>query len=378
MSEKEINPKKKTASKAKATTTTRTRTKKADSVVGDIFEQAAASLPMLRDTKGTNIALTVDNINNMGTEAGAAVGRLADQILEKVNVSDDNSEFGKSVTTILALTRAVDIDSLAEDKGVLARIKGLFVNVKQKVGDQYKTSREQIEEIMGTIQSGINRMEGEAVWLQDTYNENKQYLMALRDTLENLIEVREGQDEVLTAMRSDEEVDTFEIQEQKMICEALSKQEDKIRRLISMCELQAPQIASMRKVNVNTVDKFESLKGVVLPAWKTQLATQLISDRQRKDTELGDVIDNETNRLLETNSKMIANNMVEAAKAGQRGVVDVKTLQVAQKNMLQGIQAVIQIEEDGEKQRKLAAAEMTRMSLELKETLREVAERNKK
>lgn len=378
MSEKEINPKKKTASKAKATTTTRTRKKKADSVVGDIFEQAAASLPMLRDTKGTNIALTVDNINNMGTEAGAAVGRLADQILEKVNVSDDNSEFGKSVTTILALTRAVDIDSLAEDKGVLARIKGLFVNVKQKVGDQYKTSREQIEEIMGTIQSGINRMEGEAVWLQDTYNENKQYLMALRDTLENLIEVREGQDEVLTAMRSDEEVDTFEIQEQKMICEALSKQEDKIRRLISMCELQAPQIASMRKVNVNTVDKFESLKGVVLPAWKTQLATQLISDRQRKDTELGDVIDNETNRLLETNSKMIANNMVEAAKAGQRGVVDVKTLQVAQKNMLQGIQAVIQIEEDGEKQRKLAAAEMTRMSLELKETLREVAERNKK
>lgn len=377
MAEKEINPKKATASKAKATAT-KTRAKKADAAVGDIFEQAAASLPTLRDTKGSSVELTIANISSMGTEAGAAVDRLADQILEKVNIQNDNTEFGKSVTTILALTRAVDIDSLAEDNGIFAKIKGLFVNVKQKVGDQYKNSREQIEEIMETIQIGIDRMGGEAEWLLKSYNENKAYLMNLRATLENIIEVRAVQDEVLTALRADETTDTFDIQEQKMICEALSKQEDKIRRLISMCELQAPQIASMRKVNMNTIDKFESLKGVVLPAWKTQLAQQLLSDRQRKDTELGTVIDDETNRLLETNSKMISNNMIEAAKAQQRGVVDVKTLQIAHKNMLQGIQTVIAIEEDGERQRKAAAEELDRLSNEVKDALRVVAEKKGK
>lgn len=377
MAEKEINPKKAPASKAKATAT-KTRAKKADAAVGDIFEQAAASLPTLRDNKGSSVELTIANISSMGTEAGAAVDRLADQILEKVNIQNDNTEFGKSVTTILALTRAVDIDSLAEDNGIFAKIKGLFVNVKQKVGDQYKNSREQIEEIMATIQTGIDRMGGEAEWLLKSYNENKAYLMNLRATLENIIEVRAVQDEVLTALRADETTDTFDIQEQKMICEALSKQEDKIRRLISMCELQAPQIASMRKVNMNTIDKFESLKGVVLPAWKTQLAQQLLSDRQRKDTELGTVIDDETNRLLETNSKMISNNMIEAAKAQQRGVVDVKTLQIAHKNMLQGIQTVIAIEEDGERQRKAAAQELDRLSNEVKDALRVVAEKKGK
>lgn len=377
MAEKEINPKKAPASKAKATAT-KTRTKKADAAVGDIFEQAAASLPTLRDSKGSSVELTIANISSMGTEAGAAVDRLADQILEKVNIQNDNTEFGKSVTTILALTRAVDIDSLAEDNGIFAKFKGLFVNVKQKVGDQYKNSREQIEEIMASIQTGIDRMGGEAEWLLKSYNENKAYLMNLRATLENIIEVRAVQDEVLTALRADETTDTFDIQEQKMICEALSKQEDKIRRLISMCELQAPQIASMRKVNMNTIDKFESLKGVVLPAWKSQLAQQLLSDRQRKDTELGTVIDDETNRLLETNSKMISNNMIEAAKAQQRGVVDVKTLQIAHKNMLQGIQTVIAIEEDGERQRKAAAQELDRLSNEVKDALRVVAEKKGK
>ncbi|MCU6294844.1 hypothetical protein, partial [Escherichia coli] len=145
MSEKEINPKKATVKQAKANKTAKRTTKTAAHTIDatDIFEQQSKPLPVLKDTKGNSMALTVQNINTIGTTAGAGVGRLADEIMSKVNVTDDNTEFGKSITTILTLTRAVDIDSLQDDKSIVGWVKKLFVNAKQKVGDQYKNSKEQ-------------------------------------------------------------------------------------------------------------------------------------------------------------------------------------------------------------------------------------------
>ncbi|WOL22868.1 hypothetical protein [Escherichia phage vB_EcoM_JNE01] len=377
MSEKEINPKKSTAKAAKTVRrTTKAKGNTFDS--SDIFEQTTKSLPVLKDAKGNSMSLTVENINTIGTSAGANVGRLADQIMSKVNVTDDNSEFGQSITTILSLTRAVDIDSLQDDKSIVGWVRKLFVNAKQKVGDQYKNSKEQIDEIMNTLQTGINRQHGECEWLDTAYNENKNYLFELRDTLAELEVVTKSQDERLTEMQADSETDTFAIQEQKMICEALSKQEDKIRRLIIMCELSAPRLMSMKKVNLNTVSKFEDLKSVVIPAWKSQLAEQLISERQRKDNELGNLIDNETNRLLEVNSKMVATNMLDAAKANNRGIVDIKTLRNVHKTTIDGIEAVLIEEKKGKEERERAKVELLQLSHDLENTLREIADKSNK
>ncbi|WP_334274886.1 toxic anion resistance protein, partial [Escherichia coli] len=269
-------------------------------------------------------------------------------------------------------------DSLQEDKSIVGRIKKFFVNAQQKVGDQYKNSKEQIDEIMKTLQTGINRQHGECEWLDKAYNENKEYLFELRDTLVGLEEVTKTQDALLLEMQADKNVDSFAIQEQKMICEALSKQEDKIRRLIMMCELSGPRLMSMKKVNLNTVSKFEDLKSVVIPAWKSQLAEQLISERQRKDNELGNLIDNETNRLLETNSKMVAANMLDAAKANNRGIVDIKTLRNVHKTMIDSIEAVIEEEKKGKLERERAKQEIAQLSYELEDTLREIAEKANK
>ena len=378
MAEKEINPKKSSTVTKNTKRSSKTAAKGHTIDASDIFNHTTKSLPVLKDVKGNTMSLTVQNINTVGTTAGAAVGRLADEIMSKVNVTDDNTEFGKSITTILTLTRAVDIDSLQEDKSIVGRIKKFFVNAQQKVGDQYKNSKEQIDEIMKTLQTGINRQHGECEWLDKAYNENKEYLFELRDTLVGLEEVTKAQDAVLAEMQANKDVDSFAIQEQKMICEALSKQEDKIRRLIMMCELSGPRLMSMKKVNLNTVSKFEDLKSVVIPAWKSQLAEQLISERQRKDNELGNLIDNETNRLLETNSKMVAANMLDAAKANNRGIVDIKTLRNVHKTMIDSIEAVIEEEKKGKMERERAKQEIAQLSHELEDTLREIAEKANK
>lgn len=377
MSEKEINP------KAKAATTTKTRAKKTAEKKGQTFdagsfEQDAKNLPstaVLKDSKGGTLALTIENINTLGTDVGTGIGKLSDDILRQVNVANDNSEFGKSVSTILTLTRKVDINSLnGEQTGLIAKFKNLFSDVKHRVSDQLTNSHEQIQEVMGTLETGVARMRGEAEWLKDTYDANVVYLKELEGVVENIQEVREVEDAKLKDMLENPETEMHVLDQQKMICEALSKQEDKVNRLINLCQLNAPQIMAMRGVNINTIDKFESLKTIVIPAWKSKIAQGLITDRQRRDNELGEMMDDETNRLFLESAKQTSTNMVTAAKSAQRGVVDIKTLREVQKTTIQGIKDTIAVQKAGEAEREAAKREMTQMRIELRDTLRSISE----
>lgn len=377
MSEKEINP------KAKAATTTKTRAKKTAEKKGQTFdagsfEQDAKNLPstaVLKDSKGGTLALTIENINTLGTDVGTGIGKLSDDILRQVNVANDNSEFGKSVSTILTLTRKVDINSLnGEQTGLIAKFKNLFSDVKHRVSDQLTNSHEQIQEVMGTLESGVERMRGEAEWLKNTYDANVVYLKELEGVVENIQEVREVEDAKLKDLLENPETEMHVLDQQKMICEALSKQEDKVNRLINLCQLNAPQIMAMRGVNINTIDKFESLKTIVIPAWKSKIAQGLITDRQRRDNELGEMMDDETNRLFLESAKQTSTNMVTAAKSAQRGVVDIKTLREVQKTTIQGIKDTIAVQKAGEAEREAAKREMTQMRIELRDTLRSISE----
>lgn len=377
MSEKEINPKAKTA------TTTKTRAKKTAEKKGETFdagsfEQDAKNLPstaVLKDSKGGTLALTIENINTLGTDVGTGIGKLSDDILRQVNVANDNSEFGKSVSTILTLTRKVDINSLnGEQTGLIAKFKNLFSDVKHRVSDQLTNSHEQIQEVMGTLETGVARMRGEAEWLKETYDANVVYLKELEAVVENIQEVREVEDAKLKDLLDNPETEMHVLDHQKMICEALSKQEDKVNRLINLCQLNAPQIMAMRGVNINTIDKFESLKTIVIPAWKSKIAQGLITDRQRRDNELGEMMDDETNRLFLESAKQTSTNMVTAAKSAQRGVVDIKTLREVQKTTIQGIKDTIAVQKAGEAEREAAKREMTQMRIELRDTLRSISE----
>lgn len=377
MSEKEINP------KAKAATTTKTRAKKTAEKKGQTFdagsfEQDAKNLPstaVLKDSKGGTLALTIENINTLGTDVGTGIGKLSDDILRQVNVANDNSEFGKSVSTILTLTRKVDINSLnGEQTGLIAKFKNLFSDVKHRVSDQLTNSHEQIQEVMGTLETGVARMRGEAEWLKDTYDANVVYLKELEGVVANIQEVREVEDAKLKDLLENPETEMHVLDHQKMICEALSKQEDKVNRLINLCQLNAPQIMAMRGVNINTIDKFESLKTIVIPAWKSKIAQGLITDRQRRDNELGEMMDDETNRLFLESAKQTSTNMVTAAKSAQRGVVDIKTLREVQKTTIQGIKDTIAVQKAGEAEREAAKREMAQMRIELRDTLRSISE----
>ncbi|QOI72358.1 putative TelA-like protein [Erwinia phage pEa_SNUABM_50] len=363
---------------AKRTRKPRTKaTKQAEPVTidQDVFEQEQKNLPVLRDAKGTQMELTVSNIHSLGSDAGQNIGKLSEEILSKVKVAN-TGELGEGISNILTLTRKVDITRLGtQQTGLLSRVWNIFGDTKQKVLDQFETSKDQIEKITTTLSTGIDRMRGEAVWLENAYDANIEYLHELEDILDNVDMVKEIEDKKLSVLMGNPDTPMNVLDEQRIITDALDKQADKLRRLVQLAKLTAPQIASMRKVNVNTVEKFESLNTVVIPAWKNNMSLSLISLQQKKDNELSNMIDNETNRLLKDNAKTVSQNMKDAAAANQRGVIDLNTLQSIQNDMLAGIKETIRIEETGRQERKQAAIQMQKMDNDLKNALRDIAQK---
>lgn len=338
-------------------------------------DESVKNIPVLRDAKGTQMELTVSNIHSLGSDAGQNIGKLSEEILSKVTVAN-SGELGEGISNILNLTRKVDVTRIGTPQtGLMSRVWNIFGDTKQKVLDQFETSKDQIESITTTLSTGIDRMRGESIWLENAYNANIEYLHELEDILNIVEKVKENEDKKLSVLMGNPDTKMNLLDEQRIITDALDKQSDKLSRLVHLAKLTAPQIASMRKVNVNTVEKFESLNTIVIPAWKNNMSLSLISLQQQKDNQLSNMIDNETNRLLKDNAKTVSNNMKDAALATQRGVVDLSTLQSIQNDMLDGIKETIRIEEAGRQERKQAAIQMQKMDNDLKNALRDIAQK---
>ncbi|MBP5225404.1 MAG: toxic anion resistance protein, partial [Lachnospiraceae bacterium] len=82
-----------------------------------------------------------------------------------------------------------------------------------------------------------------------------------------------------------------------------------------------------------------------------------------------------TNELLKANAENLHIASVEAAKANQRGIVDIETLKATNKTLLTTLDDVLKVQEEGKKARANAEIELKRMENELKDKLLEMSQK---
>jgi uncharacterized protein YaaN involved in tellurite resistance len=117
------------------------------------------------------------------------------------------------------------------------------------------------------------------------------------------------------------------------------------------------------------VDKFHTIREITVPAWKRQFMLALTLNEQRNAVQLATKIDDTTNDLLKRNAELLHRNSVETAKANQRLVIDVDTLQKVQATLIQTVEDVIKIQREGVAQRKAAEKEIQGMRIDLQKRL---------
>ena len=137
----------------------------------------------------------------------------------------------------------------------------------------------------------------------------------------------------------------------------------------------APQIRMLQNSDTQMAEKIQSVIVNTIPLWKNQMVIALGIAHSTEAIEAENAVTNATNQLLQQNAQQLHTATVEAAKANQRGIVDIETLKATNQELINSLTDVMKVQEEGREKRAAAEQDLRRMEQELKEKLMEIAKR---
>lgn len=324
------------------------------------------------------LAATIDpadrsSLQQFGRTATERNGDLADQLLEQAK-SKDLEQSGKMLAEVVSVAQSVNLNALSGRRSSLPVIGPLidrFRTGRNKFVQQFSSTREQIDTLMSEIsvtQQGLNTrvdtLDAMYESVKDEYRELGLCVVAGEVRLDQLRaeldKLSEGNDSGLHAVKRQELTHAINL---------LDKRVGDLRALQQSALQTLPTIRIIQSNNAMLVEKFHNIRELTIPAWKRQFMLQLSLNEQQSAVELAENIDDATNELLMRNARLTRENAVATAKANQRLVIDVETLQKVQAELIGTVQDVIRVHRDGVKARKDAEQKILEMRSDLQQKL---------
>ena len=140
-----------------------------------------------------------------------------------------------------------------------------------------------------------------------------------------------------------------------------------LTRMISI--QMAPQIRLIQNNDSLMVEKIQTSVASTIPLWKSQMVLALGIRHSQQAMEAQREVTNMTNELLQKNADMLKMGTVDIAKESERGVVDIETLTATNQKLIDTLEEVQTIQEEGAQKRQTAEVELGRIEGELKQKL---------
>ena len=123
----------------------------------------------------------------------------------------------------------------------------------------------------------------------------------------------------------------------------------------------APQIRLLQNADQEVVDRLASDIINTIPLWRNQMVLALGIEHTRKALDAQSAVNEMTNELLRKNAETLKMGAIDAAKASERGIVDIETLRKCNDDIISSINEVVKIHEDGSTKRAEAEVEIVRI-----------------
>ena len=134
----------------------------------------------------------------------------------------------------------------------------------------------------------------------------------------------------------------------------------------------APQIRMIQSSNQLMAEKIQTSIVNTIPLWKSQMVlalgiahTQQAINAQRSVTDL-------TNELLQKNAQKLHMASVESAREAERGIVDIETLKKTNQQLIETMDEVLAIQQQGKEKRRSAEKELAEIETQLRRKILEI------
>lgn len=329
-----------------------------------------------------NLASTLDvshreTLFAFGREIAQHTAEYTDTMLDQIRATD-LGVLGAKLTGIVTTAQSLNLHALSSSRSRVPLVGGLIDKLrlgKDEFMQRFKTVKEQIDGLVGEIdqmQLGLTeRIES----LGHNFASLKQEyrLLGLHIAAGQVAISKIRQD--ITLMQAQAEtgqlagIQLQDLQDSSAAVATLDKRIADLRMLQHSALQTLPMIRMVQSNSNMLIEKFHTIKELTLPAWKRQFMLSLSLNEQRNAVQLAESIDNATNEFLRENAILLQQNTVSTAKANQRLVIDVETLQHVQDTLLATVQEVIKINEDGMLQRRGVSEQLSDMRAQLQSNL---------
>lgn len=314
----------------------------------------------------------VNQIVKYGVNAQRNISDFSVSVLKKVKTYD-MGEVGESLRD---LTIALDATVEPEKKGLF----GIFQKAKRgmsAVRANYAKAESNVDRIERDLLSHEDVLIKDISVYQQMYELNVQYyreltmyIIAGKKALDN---ARNGKLAELK-LRADETNKQENVQAYRDfedLCHRFEKKlsDLEITRVISI--QSAPQIRMLQNNDRELLDKLQSSIANTIPLWRNQLVLSLGIEHTKRSLDAQNTLADKTNELLLKNSETLRMATIETAKAAERPIADIETLQQCNKNLIASLKEVVKIHEQGEAKRVQIQEELVRIEADLKQAMLE-------
>ena len=203
------------------------------------------------------------------------------------------------------------------------------------------------------------------------YKELTMYIIAGKKRLEYL-RTHDLEDLKQKAAKSGSQEDAQAYNDFANLCSRFEKKihDLELTRMISV--QMGPQIRLLQNNDTLMLEKIQSSLVNTIPLWKSQMVLALGLEHSRQATAAQSAVTEMTNQLLQKNADMLKMGTVETAREAERSIVDIKTLQHTNEQLISTLDEVMKIQNEGSQKRKEAEVELGRIEGELKQKLLEL------
>ncbi len=321
------------------------------------------------DLKDSNIVL------QYGAAAQAKIAEFSDNALDGVKTKDLGA-IGDDVTALITELKGFDID--AEEKGFFAKLFKKTSNSIQTLTAKYDTAERNVNKIVGTLQDHQNELLTDIVMLDKMYESNLTYFKELTMyILAGKKKLEEEQNTTLVELKKKAEEsglaeDAQAANDFSALCDRFDKKlhDLELTRAISM--QMAPQIRLVQNNDTLMTEKIQSTITNTIPLWKNQMVLALSMSHASEAMKAEQEVNEFTNKLIEQNAETLKQGSIEVAQESEKGIVSIETVKIANQQLIESLDEVVRIQEEGRAKRRDAELELGRIEVELKQKLLDI------
>ena len=318
-----------------------------------------------------------------GVSAQNKISEFSDSVLEDVKTKS-TGDVGELLDNLVTEIKSFDSSISGKEPKGLAK---LFHSIK-KEANYILAKYNKIENNIDTIEKGLENnklMLLKDINLFDTmYDKNLDYFKEISlYIIAGERKIEELKTKVLPELKkkAQESNDQIEIQKVNDMENQINRFEKKLydlktTRIISI--QMAPQIRLLQNNDALLVEKIQSSITNTIPLWKNQIVLALGINNSKKALKGEQAVSKLTNEMLKKNSETLKQGSIDIAKEAEKSIVDIETLKKTNQDIIETLDTVIKIHEDGRIKRAEATKELENIEKELKDKLLEINVGNKK